>query len=444
MQNLWLHVQQNTLLWSPRLIEILDPNHLLVKLRDEIPFEEMVEILSSGYSRSQWAPSKSIRKMIALELLKKRYKYSDKELVSIANTDLAVMYFCGYEYPTLDTTNSSTMTKFRNRITPEMAQMIQDVAVWKQLKKLHRRKRTSVQTDTTCIPENMKYPTDTWLLWTCAEKLFEVIEDVREKLWSHGKNIIIRWKRTFKKMIKKFIMKRKKSKKEIQKMRKTLVRKVKKYTSQAKENLNLLQEKSKLLREKTNVDNLLETINTIVAQQEEMIRKGKNQVANRILSLHKPYVRPIYRWKAKAKTEFWPKTTMSLIWGRVTIINAMENENISDTEMPLKAIKDYERIAGKPPWELSTDRWWHSPANHRLLKEKWIVDGIQYRGRIPKKNNLPSPVTRKRLAKGRSPMEWFIGVGKRKYGLDKITYSENNRLWGVICGTTMMNYCVNI
>lgn len=90
-------------------------------------------------------------------------------------------------------------------------------------------------------------------------------------------------------------MKRKKSKKEIQKMRKTLVRKVKKYTSQAKENLNLLQEKSKLLREKTNVDNLLETINTIVAQQEEMIRKGKNQVANRILSLHKPYVRPIYR-----------------------------------------------------------------------------------------------------------------------------------------------------
>lgn len=67
--------------------------------------------------------------MIALELLKKRYKYSDKELVSIANTDLAVMYFCGYEYPTLDTTNSSTMTKFRNRITPEMAQMIQDVAV---------------------------------------------------------------------------------------------------------------------------------------------------------------------------------------------------------------------------------------------------------------------------------------------------------------------------
>jgi hypothetical protein len=51
----------------------LPKDHPLVLLRDQIPFEQLVDIITPAYSSAMGAPSKSIRKLIALELLKARY-----------------------------------------------------------------------------------------------------------------------------------------------------------------------------------------------------------------------------------------------------------------------------------------------------------------------------------------------------------------------------------
>jgi hypothetical protein len=37
-------------------------------------------------------------------------------------------------------------------------------------------------------------------------------------------------------------------------------------------------------------------------------------------------------------------------------INSVDDENVSDTQMVHKAVHDYERMCGKPPNEISTDR----------------------------------------------------------------------------------------
>jgi len=47
---------------------------------------------------------------------------------------------------------------------------------------------------------------------------------------------------------------------------------------------------------------------------------------------------------------------LTTIGGRYVQINAVEDENISDTQMPSKAIDSYVRLMGKPPDEPSTDR----------------------------------------------------------------------------------------
>lgn len=411
-------------------------------MRDEIPFNEIVSILKNLYSSTTWAPTKSLRKLVALEILKKKFGYSDRELVAIVNTDLAVMYFCWYEYPTVEEMDSSVMTKFRNKIDNETAMLIQDVALWKAIKQLHWKKRWNLHSDTTCIPENIEFPTDTSLLKKSFKKLVTIIQDGKKILWNNAKDIIIRWKQKIQKAIRGFDLQRNKTQKQIQSMRKKLVKVVSKLSIKAQSIVNQLSEQIAILPESAlkKTKQIIEIINKVVEQQKELIiNKGKS-VSWRIVSLHKDYVRPIFRGKAKNRTEFWAKVTMNLIGWRYVQIVAVENDNTSDATMPKKSVEAYKKVVWKNPKELSIDRWWHSPWNHEYCKENKIIDWIQYKWKIPKSADLAPITTRKRLAKERCFMEWFIWIGKRKYGLDISTYSESNRVFGFICSWIAMNY----
>jgi len=64
----------------------------------------------------------------------------------------------------------------------------------------------------------------------------------------------------------------------------------------------------------------LNTINVLgyygliqLEHQETMYKKKSHQAEDRIVSIHQPYVCPIVRGKAKAKTEFGTKINISLL-----------------------------------------------------------------------------------------------------------------------------------
>ena len=84
------------------------------------------------------------------------------------------------------------------------------------------------------------------------------------------------------------------------------------------------------------------------------------------------------------------------------------------------------RAFGRDPTELIADRGAHSPQNHDLLKQKNITDGIQYRGKIPKKAKIPPPRTKRRMYKQRSIVEGKIGTFKTHYGGDRNRYKNKN------------------
>ena len=54
---------------------------------------------------------------------------------------------------------------------------------------------------------------------------------------------------------------------------------------------------------------------TVYKQQEEMFRERKHSVANRIVSISQPHVRPIVRGKAAAPVEFGAKISVSVAAG---------------------------------------------------------------------------------------------------------------------------------
>ena len=438
MKNLWINKRQDTLFWitiRDRLPKGID----LVEMRDEIPWEELVELVSTCYSSVKWARSKPIRMMIALEIVKSKYGYSDKELVEQLNTNLAVMYFCWFEDIVDIKMDSSTMTKFRNRLTEEVLMKLQDIAIKPIVRKLPKRRINTVMSDTTCFEENIAYPTDTGLLKKVINKTTEILETSRK----YGNKIIIRGKRKFKKMTRGFDLNRRKSKKDVKKMIKKQIRRWEKLIKEAKE---FIENKKEEIEEKIykKWNDFIEVAEKVVGQQKDMIIKNTRKIKDRIVSIHKPEIRPIFRGKIKSPTEFWTKINVNLIGWKYMTITKITKDNISDTEQIETSINKHKDITWKYPNEYWYDRWWHSPWNHKLLEKKGITDWIQYRWRIPKKAKLPLVNTKKRLYKQRVVVEAKIWIAKRKYGLNKNIFSVDNAINKGIFGIIAMNYTCSV
>ena len=104
------------------------------------------------------------------------------------------------------------------------------------------------------------------------------------------------------------------------------------------------------------------------------------------------------------------------------------------------ALRRHRRTFGRDPAELIADRGAHSPQNHRLLKRKGIIDGIQYRGKIPKKAGLAAPSTLKRMYRQRAARgEGLIGIFKTRYHSHRNRYLNRSAQVWISMGMIAMN-----
>ena len=408
-------------------------DHELMKLEKEIPWEELVEIIAKKYSSKKGRNSKSLRMMMGLEIVKRKYGYSDEELVEKLQTDIAIMYFCGFDHLVNEKMDSSNMTKFRNRLDTETLALLEEASIRRFIRKAPKRKIHQVITDSTCIEANVTYPTDTKLLTKVFQKLTRVIEKGREI----GVQTIIRGKRKVKKLVRAFNLKRKKSKKEFLRMRNFLIREGQKAFKKAQKVFEKMQELKGIGTEK--YQSMMEVSKKILDQQKELSKNKWTRITGRIVSFHAPKIRPIFRGKEGKQTEFGQKTGLSVVGGGLMVSTKLDHDNFSDTTLTDAAIQKHEKIFKRKPSELVGDRGLHSPTNHEKLEQEKITDGIQWRGKIPKKAKLPPESTRKRMYRQRSTVEGKIGTAKMKYGLSKNHYKDENCKVLITFGLLAMN-----
>ena len=408
-------------------------DHELLKLGKEIPWDELVEIVGKKYSSKKGRNSKSLRMMIALEIVKRKYGYNDEELVSKLQTDIAVMHFCGFDHLVNEKMDSSNMTKFRNRLDAETLALIEEASIREFIRKAPRRKIHQVITDSTCVEANITYPTDTKLLTKVFQKLSKVIEKGR----GHGIKMIIRGKQKVKKLVRAFHLKRKKSKKEIFKMRNFLIREGNKIFKKAQVVIEKLKTLKELGTEKYLA--MIETSQKILEQQNELAKNKAIRIKGRMVSFHAPNIRPIFRGKDWKQTEFGQKIGVSVVGGGLMVSTKFSHENFSDTTLCEAAIQKHEKIFGRKPSELIGDRGLHSPLNHEKLETEKIRDGIQWRGKIPKKAKLSNERTQRRMYQQRSAVEGKIGTVKMKYGGNKNIYKDANCKVLITFGLLAMN-----
>jgi hypothetical protein len=148
-----------------------------------------------------------------------------------------------------------------------------------------------------------------------------------------------------------------------------------------------------------------------------MLIHNVKEVADRIVSLPKPYIRPIVRGKENKRVEFGMKVHMMQVDG-ICIIDQLSFNAFNECKrLKLSTIKH--KILFGECNQLGADRIYATNENRRYLTDKKVFTCFPKKG--PKSYTKQEEKLRSAIAKERSTVtEGSFGTQKVSYGLQKI------------------------
>ena len=404
-----------------------------IKLSKIIPWDEIEEEYSKNFSDlGIGAPAKSVRMALGALLIKEKCGCTDEETVEQIIENPYLQYFIGLEeYQDEAPFDSSMMVYFRKRFKKEILTEINEKISLRDVKgkkesgknnkdkddenKNDKNNSGKLIVDATCTPADIRFPTDISLLNEAREKTEMIIDKLYREIKGQKKK-----PRTYRKKARKdflrIVKNRNNSHKELRKGIGKQLRYVTRnlsYIDELKEIVSLC-----ILKKKEYKDLLV--ISELYRQQKEMYDNKRHIVANRIVSISQPHVRPIVRGKAGAKTEFGAKISLSVKDGFVFLDN-LNWENYNESNDLINQIERYHKRFGCYPESIHADKIYRNRMNYQYCKEKNIrLSGIQL-GR-PKKETKTKEVEKLEYEDMvyRIRIEGKIGVSKRGFSLNKV------------------------
>ena len=214
--------------------------------------------------------------------------------------------------------------------------------------------------DATCAPADIRYPTDLSLLNEAREKTEELIDCLHKAVAEKIKKARTYRKKARKEYLK-VIMKRKAKGKEIRKGIKKQLQYLNRNLCHIKE---LIEKVSLSVLSKKQYRNLL-VITELYRQQNEMYETGVHKIADRIVSISQPHIRPIVRGKARADVEFGAKITISLVDGYAFLDKLSWSAYNEGVDLP-EQIERYRERFGYYPESVHVDRIYRTRDNRRF------------------------------------------------------------------------------
>ena len=163
--------------------------------------------------------------------------------------------------------------------------------------------------DATCTPADITYPTDIKLLNDCGEKTEEIIDKL------HAQRTGKKKPRTYRQEARKEFLNFIKNKRPSNSKRRAAIRKQLSYVKRNLAHIEKLKTEVGLSALGWQLHRKLIVINEIYRQQQDMFNLKAKSIADRIVSLSQPHIRPIVRGKAGKKYEFGAKVSLSLCNG---------------------------------------------------------------------------------------------------------------------------------
>jgi len=398
-----------------------------VELAKLVPWEEFEAEYAQGFSAGKGAPAKPFRMALGAELIRRKLDITDEEVVEQIRENHYLQYFIGMEgYRDEAPFDASMMTHFRERLTVDMINRVNERVIEKQSKKKERNEtaqsegeaenRGKLLLDATCVPQDIRYPTDLSLLNEAREKTEKVIDVLHLTNGKKGKK-----PRTYRKKARKEYLTVAKQRK---KSRKAIRQAIRKQLGYVRRNLKTIEKQIETAgkerlgrREQRN----LEVCRKVFSQQESMYLRREHRVEERIVSMAQPHVRPIVRGKAGAEVEFGSKLMISVVDG-YTRIEKLKWENYNEGTLLETSVEAYKARYGYYPESVHADTIYRTRENRQYCKERGIRISGPALGRpsCDKEKNKLLRRLEAADARERIPVEGKFGNCKRKYGLNRI------------------------
>ena len=461
----------------------LDPKNRWIQLTRLIPWEAYEKSYAGLFPSKRGALAKPFRMALGALLIKNMKRITDEEVVQELKENPYLQYLVGLEkYQSEAPFDASMMVHYRKRISVEMLLEINEKIVKSQLereekaKKKRKNKRGSsggddgneegsgtkvenkssdekqddvpkkghLLVDATCVPADIRYPTDVSILNEAREKSEEIIDVLYELM--KGK---IKKPRTYRQNARKDFLQVARSWKPSKKV----IRKgIGKQLHYLKRNLGYIGELIKhtplSVLSKQQYKNLL-VIHEMYRQQLEMYEERKHKIPGRIVSVSQPHVRPIVRGKARASVEFGAKISVAKIDG-YAFLETMSWEPYHEGNKLKEHIEVYNQRFGYYPETVLADKIYRTRANLKYCKGLGIRLGGPPLGRPPKDKEKHKALLRasREDERLRIPIEGVFGVAKRRYGMDvireKLSVTSENTLAMVILGLNLNKILRNL
>ena len=427
----------------------LNPENEWVKLAAIIPWWVFEKKYAEQFPSNTGQPACSLRQALGSQIIKEKYQFSDEMTVAHIAMNPYLQYFIGLtEFRQTVPFDPSMMSRFRQRLTPEMLQDVNDVISGRktaeqiadesddhndsgdgsagsgseggQSETKDEPNGGTLILDATCAPQAIRYPTDTSLLNEARKNTEEIIDALHAAGLTDGKK-----PRTYRIVAKKqyngFSKSRRKTNRSIKRTKRQQLNYLRRnlkhidtvIQSHPDEWKNAL---TRWQRER------LAVIRTLYAQQREMYESGSTRIDDRIVSLSQPWVRPIVRGKQNAPVEFGAKVGMSDIDGFLRI-EVLSWDAFNECLTLQDSVEAYRRAYGHYPERVLADTIYRTRDNLRYCKEHGIHLNGPRLGKPPK-----DPAIRKQEfhlewqeSGERGDIERRFGIGKRCYSLGRIT-----------------------
>ena len=397
----------------------LDSQNEWVKDANRLPWKVWEASYASMFPGIKGCVAKPCRMVIGSFIIQQRMGFSDRDLVKQIQENPYYQYFIGLEsFQHIPPFAPTLLVEWRKRINVSFVIKAND-ALCDAMPKERRNKKsfglssrgTLVATqvcDATVAPQNIRFPQDTSLLNEARTKLEKMID------WfcsQYG----LKKPRMYRKVAHKEYLAFAKSKKpSIDRIRLTIRQQLGYVSRDLKYVDSFIQGGYEL--DKKFLDDL-ETIRKVYEQQKYMLENNTHKVADRIVSISQPYVRPVVRGKVSKPTEFGAKLHLSIDEYGFARIEYLSFDAYNEGPMLIQALEAYKYHHGCYPERVLVDQIYRTRPNIAFCLKNGIRISGPRLGR-PAKNDAK---TAAQDNVDRIQIERYFSTAKRRNGMGLIT-----------------------